>query len=262
MVTLYKYGPAWGQPDMSPFCVKVELYLRMIGVPYRGVVMDVRKGPKGKLPFLDDHGTVVCDSRDIVAHFEQKISRPLDADLTPEQRAISVAFRALVEEEAYFYGFYLRYQDDQGWQVYLPLLKQYGAAVGVPRWIAGPVFRSIRKRAIATSLGQGTGRHTREQVDERLCQVVEAVSIQLGAGPYLLGTRPHVIDATCFAFVSSLLNTPIPCRARTLAHELPNLGAYSERIRAQYFEARRVLHGGAPDAGVDAGTIAPNGRNA
>jgi hypothetical protein len=30
MITLHKFGPAWGTPDISPFCIKVETYLRMV----------------------------------------------------------------------------------------------------------------------------------------------------------------------------------------------------------------------------------------
>ena len=30
MVTLYKFNGAWGMPDISPFCIKVETYLRLV----------------------------------------------------------------------------------------------------------------------------------------------------------------------------------------------------------------------------------------
>jgi len=44
MIKLYQFHPAWGLPNPSPFCMKVETYLRMAGLPYEGV--------NGAVPFL------------------------------------------------------------------------------------------------------------------------------------------------------------------------------------------------------------------
>ncbi len=49
MITLYKYIPAWGRPDIIPFCLKTETYLRIAGWQYQGKVGDSRKAPKQKL---------------------------------------------------------------------------------------------------------------------------------------------------------------------------------------------------------------------
>ena len=37
MIKLYQFKPAWGLPNPSPFCMKVETYLRMAGLSY-GVI--------------------------------------------------------------------------------------------------------------------------------------------------------------------------------------------------------------------------------
>src|SRR5262245_37699756 len=118
MITLHKFNAAWGMPDISPFCIKVETYLRMAGIPFDTVVADGRKAPKKKLPYIDDGGTIVCDSRDIIEYFEAKSQSPLDAGLTPVERATAVAFRGLFEEELYFYAVYLRWQLDDGFRLY------------------------------------------------------------------------------------------------------------------------------------------------
>ena len=53
MITLHQFPPAWGLPNASPFCMKVETYLRMCNLPYTTVnVLNPAKGPKGKLPTL------------------------------------------------------------------------------------------------------------------------------------------------------------------------------------------------------------------
>jgi glutathione S-transferase len=83
--------------------------------------------------------------------------------------------------------------------------------------------------------GQGTGRHTQEQVESRLCEAIDAVSTQLGAGPYFLGERPRVIDATVHAFMWSMLDTPFESSAAQHARSLPNVVAYCARMRQKFF---------------------------
>ncbi|MDR6871877.1 hypothetical protein J2Y55_002890 [Bosea sp. BE125] len=34
MITLHSFGPGFGLPDPSPFCIKAEILLRMAGLPF------------------------------------------------------------------------------------------------------------------------------------------------------------------------------------------------------------------------------------
>jgi glutathione S-transferase len=237
MVTLSKYIPAWGLADFSPFCIKVETYLRMAGVPFRVVVADGRKAPKKKLPFVEDGGKVVCDSRDIIEHFEAKLEKPLDAELSPRERAIAIAYRGLIEEEMYFLVVVQRWQDEHNWRTYAPALREYGRTLGVPNLLAPLMLRSARKQVLRDAWGQGAGRHSAEELDRRLCQALDAISIQLADGPYFFGSRPRVIDATVYAFLTSLLDAPFESRARDHGQSLQNLSAYCARMRGEFFNS-------------------------
>jgi glutathione S-transferase len=240
MVTLNKYVPAWGLSDFSPFCVKVETYLRMANVPFRVVVADGRKAPKQKLPVIEDGGKIVCDSRDIIDHFEAKLEKPLDAELTPRERATAVAFRGLIEEEMYFLHLVQRWQQEANWRTYKPALREYGKILGVPNLLAPIVMRSIRKQVLRDAWGQGSGRHGAEEIDKRLCQALDAISFQLGdgPGPFFFGARPRVIDATVYAFLASMLDTPFESGSRSYGLGLQNLTAYRARMRSEYFADR------------------------
>ncbi len=71
MITLYQFPPCWDLPNASPFCMKVENYLRMSNLPYRTVsVLNPAKGPKGKLPFITDNGQTVADSSFILDYLK------------------------------------------------------------------------------------------------------------------------------------------------------------------------------------------------
>ena len=52
-ITLYQFASGFGLPNLSPFCMKVETYLRMAGLPFR-TVNNTNPGtaPKKKLPYI------------------------------------------------------------------------------------------------------------------------------------------------------------------------------------------------------------------
>lgn len=238
MVVLKRFGNYWGPRDLSPFCAKVETYLRMAHIDYRAEIADTRRMPKQKLPVVDDDGELVCDSRDIVQHFEAKLAEPLDAHLSPQQRAVAVAFRALIEEELYFYLLYARWLLDAGWACYAPHLAAYVRAIGVPGFAVPLVLGMVRRSMVASVRGQGSGRHSVDQVEARMREVVTALSTQLDARPFMLGDRPCTLDASAFAAVEALFNSPFPGALRGVSdfartHE--NLQAYLARINAEYF---------------------------
>ena len=57
MLQLHQFAPAFGVPNPSPFCMKLECFLRMTGISYETVLLaDPRKAPKGKGPFVVDDG--------------------------------------------------------------------------------------------------------------------------------------------------------------------------------------------------------------
>ena len=235
MITLHKYMPAWGLPDLSPFCIKVETYLRMRGVPFTSQVSDVRKSPKGKLPFIEDGAERVSDSRDILAYLERTAPTPLDAGMTANEQALSIAFRALFEEELYFYALALRWQSDAGWRAYKPTMRAYLAAIGIPRPLIGLALPVVRRGSIKHAWHQGAGRHSDAEINARAIEIANAIATQIGAGPYFLGATPRCIDATAYGFLSGSLWGPFESDFQRHLRSLPNIVSYAERMRDQYY---------------------------
>lgn len=80
MIRLHQFPPAYGLPNGSPFCMKVENYLRMTGIPYEVVDdFDLAKAPKGKLPYIEDAERVIADSALILDYLKAAYGDPLDA---------------------------------------------------------------------------------------------------------------------------------------------------------------------------------------
>lgn len=229
MITLYQMPPAGGLPNLSPFCFKIENYLRMIGEPFEVEIASPQKAPKGKLPFIKDGDVVVSDSAHIVAHLKKTRGDKLDKDLSAADRALGHSLRRMLEEGTYFCLVYGSWIDDAGWALTKKdLFREMPAPMRV--FLPGIVRRMVTKQARA----QGTGRHTRDEIHAMTSADVGAVAALMGERPYCLGDSPTSTDATAYAFLALMLWGPVPSFAG-LVQEHANLVAYCERMKARYY---------------------------
>lgn len=224
--------PGWGPiPNLSPFCIKVETYLKMAGVPYRVAPADMREAPKGKIPYVRNvEGQLLADSGFIVEHLERSLDQPVDGQLTPEQRAQGHVLRRAVEEGTYFYVAWLRWGAPTSYEYVRSAFKTF-----LPPVIGGAIMAAIKRSFVAKMTGQGVGRHTREEVVHLLKEDLAAYSMALGDKPFFLGDMPATVDATMYAFLLSVLQVPWDAEDKAFARSLPNLVAYEERMRRRYW---------------------------
>jgi glutathione S-transferase len=225
VITLYTMPGTDVLESLSPFCMKVEVYLKLQKIPYTTRGGDPRKAPKGKLPIIEEDGKKIADSSVILAHLEQKAERALDADLDPAGRAQAHALKRMFEESLYFVILWSRWADDEGWTELRPRIEAIVPAA--LRWFVPGL---IRKKVVASSVAQGTGRHSRDEIYALGKADLEAVSTLLGDRPYLLGDKLRTIDVTGYSFLASILRWAKPSPLTDVARNLPGLEAYVERI--------------------------------
>lgn len=72
MISLYQPAPAWGVLNASPFCMKLELYLRLAKIPYETKLANPLKAPNGKVPYIKDGDQTIGDSSFIIAMVRTK----------------------------------------------------------------------------------------------------------------------------------------------------------------------------------------------
>src|SRR4051812_5346275 len=109
----------WKTPNLSPFCTKLECYLRMAEIPYKAAAMQIGKAPKGKIPYVElPDGTRMGDSQLIIEHFERTLAADgklaLDDGLSSRDRAIGHLTRRALEEGYYFVTLFSRWKTDDG----------------------------------------------------------------------------------------------------------------------------------------------------
>jgi len=231
MITLYQFPPAFDLPNASPFCMKLELYLRMTGLPYRNrYTLELHRAPKGKLPWIDDEGTAVADTGFVIEYLKGKHGDPLDAKLDRLQRARAVAIARLLEDHLYWTVLYDRWIAAPGWQLTRP------AFFGGLAWPLRAIIPWVARRGIRAELnGHGIGRHLPEQIHALGVADVDALAALLGDQAYFLGEYPTSIDATAAAFLANILMVPLESPIKSAAASHANLSSYCQRMAQRYF---------------------------
>lgn len=231
MITLYQYPPAFGLPNASPFCMKLETWLRIAGVEYENqYISDPRKAPKKKLPYIVDNEHVVADSALIIDYMREQHDIDLDAHLTPEQKAISHAVITMLEEHVYWSLVYSRWCDERNWPtikgVFFDHLPPVVKSI-LPNMVRKGMFRQLHEH--------GMGRHTEADVYELGKKGIDAVATLLGNSYFMMGDKLSTVDAVVYAFMANLLLDDLPSSLHDAAVAHRNLIEYCQRMKEQYF---------------------------
>mgnify|MGYP001791305779 FL=1 len=235
MITLFQFKPCLGVRNPSPFCLKLETYLKMTGQPYQ-VADDANllKAPKKKFPYITDdtaEGPVtITDSSFIINYLKQTYGDPLDQDLSLPEQGISLAFHRLMEENLYWPLLYSRWFEDENWTV---IRKVYFS--DLPPVLRSLVPRSVRRDYVKALNGQGIGRHSREEIYSIGKKDIKALSDFLAGKSFLLGERPTSLDATGYGFMANLLQMELPSILTDYARQFDNLKDYCDRMEAKYW---------------------------
>ncbi len=232
MITLHTFGPAFGQPDPSPFVMKAMALLKLSGQSYTTDVFagGTHLGPKGKRPFIVDEGLTVADSTLIRFHLEQKYGLDFDAHLTPQQKGVTWAVEKMCEEHLYFAAVYFRWMVDENFNK--------GPATffnKVPALIRPLVRAAMRGKSRKMLHTQGMGRHTEAEIAQMACRDIDALAQVLGDADWFGGASPCAADASAGAFVVAclceLFDSPLLTRAKS--HK--NLVDYAQRVQSRFF---------------------------
>jgi glutathione S-transferase len=223
VIELHQFPRVWGI-NPGPFCLKVEFYLRLAGIPYRPVVTMPFRAPRGKLPFIVDGGRRIPDSGHIIDHL-RRTTTDLDGGLDQQQLALGHLLRRACEESLYFVLVYARWMDEAGWAAMRPAL----ASMLPPglRAVIVPFARRVTRRALHA---QGYGRHTREEIYAMGAADLAAINTMLAGRAFAVADRPTSFDAALYAVLLSIMHPPIETPLKQSAQQHPGLLDYAARI--------------------------------
>jgi glutathione S-transferase len=224
-VVVVQFPDLWGR-NVSPFGLKLEAWLRLADIPYTvEPSTDLRKAPKGKLPYIRDEGRLIGDTTLIIDYLKASRGIDPDAGLDPRERAEALMLQRLLEDHFYFILVYSRWIDEAGWATLQPAF--FGRLPFPARRFAARHFRRRVKRMLHL---QGLGRHRPAEIYAMARQDLEALADYLGDRPFLMGEQLTSIDAVAYAFLASILYLPFETELKRIAHEFPTLVTYCEAM--------------------------------
>lgn len=231
MITLVEFYPAYGLPNPSPFCLKVETWLRMAELPYTPKYeSNPRKGPKGKFPYLHDGNEVVSDSSVIIEYLTKKYDIKLDEGLTGEQLGLSHAAKILMEDHLYWAIVYSRWIDTDYW----PITKKNFFAT-LPPGVKQILPIAAQNQVKRDLHGQGLGRHSKQDIYRFAEQDINALAYLLGEKSFFLGEKPTSIDAVAYGSLANIWVPPLDTPLKKAMGKHPNLVKFVQRMKEKYW---------------------------
>jgi glutathione S-transferase len=228
-IKLFQFPRLFGIPNVSPFCCKLETWLRIAGIPYEVVdTPDPRKGPKGKVPFIEDGGQRIGDTSLIIDHLVKTRGVDPDARLDATQRATGLLVQRTLEEHYAFVILYTHFMRADGWQ-------RMKSTFQVPAFVRPLVGRLLRQRMRKILILQGLLRHSDAEIVESARRDWQAILSVMGDGPFFFGAAPTGVDAILFGTLATSLLTPVPSPVHDFLKLQPKLVAHTERMKAQFF---------------------------
>ncbi len=226
-LTLVTLGGAFGLRNVSPFCLKVEMLMTSLGLPFElDEQPDPRKAPKGKLPYLLADGQVIADSELITEYLNEITNGRVYADLNDRDHAQGVAIARLVDDHLYWLFVASRWLDDDWFPNVVEGFFHIAPRIIRPL-VAGAARRSVRKTLDLHGLGRHTLTEQRGFVERDLKALEDAVP----DNGFLFGDTPNVFDFTVAGFMAGVYDNTPPTWVTDMAQGYPRLRAYTERVQ-------------------------------
>lgn len=215
MLTLYSYPTLFGVADNNGYGLKVFVFLRLTGVPFKHEhIFDASSAPRGQLPYVVDDGETIGDSEAIIAHVKRKYRLTIDDGLSTAQRDTDLLLTRMLDD-LYWVMSYSRWKDERYWKQFRDALLREHPQLTEAGLLAAKEFNSKRYHF------QGIGRHEPDQAMARGLADLRTLANLIPASGYVHGPKPTSIDAGIYGFVANIYFYDIetPLKQFVVAHD-------------------------------------------
>ncbi|XP_058837360.1 failed axon connections isoform X2 [Topomyia yanbarensis] len=240
VVYLYQFTRTPLLPSMSPYCLKVETWLRLAGLKYENIDHKLKlRSKKGQLPFVEVNGEEIADSAIIIKELAQRYEKDLDAALTQEQRNIAHAMISMLENHLIWVLLSWRSKNpDQmikGYKVNL----QHALGSRLPNPVLNFFFKfQFGRKGSKKVKAQGLGVHKPEEIEEFGKQDLKVLSELLADKPFFFGDEPTTLDCVAFSVLAQIhyISDEVKYALKEFMQEnCPNLVGHVSRIKERCF---------------------------
>lgn len=238
VVYLYQFCRSGVCPSVSPFCLKVETWLRVAGVKYENVDHKMKfKSKKGLLPFVELNGSEIADSDIIIRELSKQFHKDLDENLTREDRVLSHALCIMLDHHLSWINLWWRGNNAGEFLKESKMNLQQALGSRIPNGLLTFLFKlKLRGKKCAAST-QGIGVHKPEEIYEFGQRDLERLNEYLGGKPYFFGEEPSVLDCVAFSHLVQVLTShgdKYPLRV-FVEEKCPQLKSFVERMKERYW---------------------------
>jgi glutathione S-transferase len=242
-VIMHTIGPGKTVPNLSPFSLKLETFLRMAKIDYEIDTKDACWGPTGKFPWISINGQHYGDSQLIIEHLEKKFDKSFNGSYTNEQLAKATAIRVMLEEHFFFGGVAM-------WRFVFGGKDNLDKIFNLPP-LGIAILRTLNGMKIKTlAWYQGIGRNSEEEILQLMTHDLEVVSQLLGENKFILGDEPCRDDCGIFGILAQVQwGMPDSPYQKLVDEKFGNLRDYSIRMKEMFFpDWDEIINPGAVDS--------------
>lgn len=233
-ITLHGWGAMFDLPSPSPFVLKADIHMQLLGVQFERALADLDAVNKHKAPYVYDDGVLVQDSAFIRWHFETKLGKDLESGLSPQQRGAAWVLGTMLEQRLVPILVNERWMNDKNFDAGP---RQFFA--GVPEAMREMVVAGARGEVAATMQGNGIARYSHSELMQLAAADLAAVAQVLGDQPYLCGNQPSAVDGAGYGVLASAATRFFDSELPSLVEAHPNLADYIARMRQRFFPSDR-----------------------
>uniref|UniRef100_A0A914D344 Uncharacterized protein n=1 Tax=Acrobeloides nanus TaxID=290746 RepID=A0A914D344_9BILA len=231
VVYLYQFPRTPYSPNLSPFCLKLEAFLRLHEIKYEPIFTFSGRSKKGLLPFIELNGEHIADSQLIILHLKKYFN--IQDELTNEQKAIERAFDRLIESTFFNAVNWLKVRDNLPEFVGTILSLRFGKSLDFLKYVVAPFLMINLKNRFET---EGTAKHSDEEIMTILRNDLQAVETYLGDKEYFFGDQPSQIDIEVFAHVAAIYYVPYHHVSKDLIEtEFPQILKHTQKVAKRFF---------------------------
>lgn len=236
MVYLFQFQRSPCIPSISPFCLKLESWLKLHGIKYTNVDHKCKfRSKKGMLPFIEINGEEIADSNMIIETLAAKFGKEMPAQLSAEQRNVQHAMVAMVENHLHWTMVHWRSRESdnilKGYKLDIQTMIGSKAPPSILNW----VFKYMHcRKGMKKVKSQGLGVHSAEEIEQFGKSDLLVLSEMLGDKEFFFGDEPALLDLVVFSHVAQLVmvDKEHPCPLRDyIEADCGNLAGLVSRMK-------------------------------
>ncbi|KAM3719638.1 Uncharacterized protein ACO02O_11499 [Dirofilaria immitis] len=228
VVYLYQLNRASSSPNISPFCFKVETWLRASELKY-----ELRNNwnfqPWEKyFPFVELNGKRISDSQLILVQLQKHFN--LKDELKERDVGVARAVDRMIERNTYYLLLYFIFVEN------LSKFLQELESSFFKRWFVRGTMSSFHSKVHQSFIDMGISKYSRNDLIDMLLKDIAAIDIILADKKFLFGVKPTTSDFTVFGHLATSYYLPFRQPITDILDDkYPRVKRLIERMRQHYY---------------------------